>query len=228
MSKTSVTGAVLDSQSSSFRTPFFSLKPGFDGKFEVTETKDISILKEGVKEVIGHRVVGANKNGKSSIHGSLLANSFIVDSATATKIRKLPLVKEGFKAAWWFDDVTAVATHTFEEVYPRDEEGNYTDYEYPTELKIVGAAVFEAQEGGYPMIPLFMYPGYKILRNHHRRIMGDDKASLGYWDAIAYSALTGDDRPKGLAEDFKFEVSDEIKANPTKWVFRLILEDPRK
>ncbi len=221
-----ITSATLEAQSSSFRTPFFVLKPGFEGDFAVQDIKDIEVVKEGNKEVVGHRIIGSNKNGKSSIHGALIANSFIVDTKTFNKIKELDTIKDT-AFCWKFDEVSAIAAHTFEEVYEKDDDGNYKDFEYPEKLKILGAAIFPAQEDDEePMVPLFMYPGYKLLRNHHRKVMGDKNARLGYWDAVSY--LDAKEPIAGLKDGFKFEVSDEIRKNPKKWVFRLIIKDPRK
>ena len=228
MGQKTVSGATLNAQSDSFRTAFFVLKDGFSGPFKDIDVKEITRTENGAKKVIGHKIIGANKNGKSSIHGALIANSFIVSDEEWKEISKLSLVKDGFPGAFWYDDVSAVATHTYEELYSRGEDGNYSGYEYPEQLEILGAAVFESQEGGFPQVPLFMYPGYKILRAHHRKILGDDTARLGYWDAVAYCELKGADRPKGLKAGFKFEVANAIKNNPRKWTFRLIIKDPRK
>ena len=228
MAQTTLSGATLNAQADSFRTPFFVLKSGFNGEFKDISVEEITRSEKGVKKVIGHKLVGSNKNGKSSIHGALIANSFIVSDEEWKEISKLKLVRSEFPGAFWYEDVSVIAVHTYEELYPRDENGDYTDYEYPGKLEILGAAVFESQEGGSPQVPLFMYPGFKILRAHHRKILGDDTARLGYWDAVGYAELEGDERPKGLAKDFKFEIPDTVKNNPRKWTFRLIIKDPRK
>ena len=228
MTQRTVSGATLNTQSDSFRTAFFVLKEGFNSPFADIKSHEITRTENGVKKVIANKITGINKTGKSSIHGALLANSFIVSDEEWSKISKLGLVKKDFPGVFWYDDVAAIATSLYEEVYPKDDDGKYLDYEYPEQLEILGAAVFEAQEGGFPQVPLFLYPNFKILRAYHRKILGDDTARLKYWDAVAYCELKGADRPKGLKAGFKFEVANAIKNNPRKWTFRLIIKDPRK
>jgi len=216
-----IESALVKAQRENSGIQYFRLKPGFDSKISVDEVKAVYRQVDGEKKAVGYRVLVTGKTGRSSIYGSTIDKSFIVSPAQATKIRKLALVKDGFKGAFWFDEVAEIVSKQYETLIDED-----TDYEFPAELKIVGAAVFKSQNEEHPMIPLYMYPGYKLLRKHHRDIMEDDTARLGYWDAVSYASAEGDDRPKHLAPDFKFEVEDHVKDNPSNWVFRFIFEDP--
>ena len=222
-----VKGAVLAVQEESSRTNYFSLRPGFDSIFTDIDVRDIERTENGEKKVVGHRVIGRGKGSKSSLHGNLIKNSFLVTEEEFKKIKKTKLVKTGVKACWWFDNVQMHASTTVEDLWELNENGEFKDFEYPEQFQILGAAVFEAQEGEHPMVPLFNYPGYKILRKHHRTLMDDERAVPSYWDCKMYAELTGESRPKGLLDDFKFEIPDSTKWDQRKWIFRLIIKDWR-
>ena len=209
-------------------TQYFSLREGFDGAFQVREVLPIKKIIDKEEVEANYRVVGRGGNGASSLHGSLLRQSFVATTEEFRKVKARKLVKKGFKATWWYDDVQMVVGTRLVDILERDKDGEFKDFEYPEEIKILGAAVFTAQAGDFPMVPLFRYPGYNILTKYHRKLMASETARPNYAECVMYSELTGDARPKGLTDDFKFEVADTYKEDPTKWVFRLIIEDWRK